>query len=142
MNENEVIRIGAKPRACGVHRCLTGGYAVFFLLTRELDNQNGVFGGQTDKNDKADLRQDVDGHAPREQPCDGREKAHRHDQNDRQRELPALVLRYQNQKHEESGCTEDEHGRGATLLLLKSQVGPFETNTPRKNLMSKLLHAT
>jgi hypothetical protein len=50
----------AKPRACGVHRCLTGGYAVFFLLTRELDNQDGVFGGQTDKNDKADLRQDVD----------------------------------------------------------------------------------
>jgi hypothetical protein len=57
MNEKEVIRIGRSPRACGVHRCLTGGYAVFFLLTPELDNQDGVFGGQTDK---ADLRQDVD----------------------------------------------------------------------------------
>src|ERR1700730_9355810 len=32
----------------------------------------------------------------------------------RQRELPALVLSDQDQKHKESGCAEDENGRGAT----------------------------
>src|SRR6516164_3376867 len=131
----------AKPRACGVHGGLTGGYAVFLLLTCKLDNQDRVLSGQADQNDKADLRQDVDRHAPREQSCDRREKAHRHDQDDRQWELPALVLRGQNQKHEESGRTEDENGRGATLLLLKSKVGPFKRNTAGKNVMSKLLHA-
>src|SRR6516162_7590654 len=131
----------SQPRACGVHRGFAGGDAVFLLLTCELYNQDRVFSGQTDKNDKANLGQDVDGHAPREQACDRREKAHRHDQNDGQRELPALVLCDQNQKHEESRGPEDEYSRGATLLLLKSKVGPFEGNTPGKNLISKLLHA-
>src|SRR5215472_12465337 len=45
----------AKPRASGVHGGFTGGCAVFLLLTRELDNQDRVLGGQTDKNDKANL---------------------------------------------------------------------------------------
>src|SRR6516164_1159829 len=45
----------AKPRARGVHRGFTGGCAVFLFLTCELDNQDRVLGGQTDKNDKADL---------------------------------------------------------------------------------------
>src|SRR6516225_4759790 len=84
----------AKPRACGVHGGLTGGYAVFLLLTCKLDNQDRVFSGLGD----------------------------------------------QNQKHEESGCTEDENSGGATLLLLESKVGPFKTNTLGKNLISKLFH--
>jgi len=111
----------AKPRACGVHRGLTGGYAVFLLLTCKLDNQDRVFSGQADQN-KADLRQDVDRQAARDQTGNRREKAHRYDQNDRQRELPALVLCDQNQKHEESRGSEDENSRCATLLLLKSKV--------------------
>jgi len=133
-------RISA-PAPCGVHCGLAGGRPVFLLLTGEFDNQDRVFGGKTDKNDESYLRQDVDGHAPPEQTCDRRQKAHWHDQHDRQGQLPALVLRDQNQKHEKSGRTKDENGGGAALLLLKGEVGPFEGNTPGKNLMSKLLHA-
>src|SRR6516165_8564781 len=131
----------AKTRARGVHRGFTGGCTDLVALARELDNQDRVFGGQTDENDEADLGEDVDRQAAREQTGDRREEAHRHDQDDRQREFPALVLRYQNQKHEESGCPENEDGRSATLLLLECKVGPFETDTSRENLMSKLLHA-
>jgi len=69
----------AQPRACGVHRGFAGGCTIFLLLTCELDNQDCVFSGQTDKNDEANLGQDVDGHAPREQACDRRQQAHRHD---------------------------------------------------------------
>src|SRR5499427_3958621 len=73
--------------------------------------------------------------------CDRREQAHRQDQDDRQGQLPAFVLRDEDQKHEESSCSEDENGGGAALLLLKSKISPFERNAPRKNLMSKLFHS-
>jgi hypothetical protein len=43
----------AKPRVCGVHRGLAGGDTALFFLVRELDDQNGVLGGQADQNDKA-----------------------------------------------------------------------------------------
>jgi hypothetical protein len=70
---------------------------------------------RADENDEADLRQDVDGHAPREQACDRGEQAHRHDQDDCQRQLPAFVLRDEDEEDEESGCAEDEKSRRAAL---------------------------
>src|SRR5215471_14846661 len=102
-----------------MHGGFTGGRAVILFLTRELDNEDGVFGGKADENDEADLRQYVDGHAPREQPRDGGEQAHRHDQHNRQRQLPAFVLCYKNEEDEESGGPEDEESRRGALLLLE-----------------------
>src|SRR5215470_17925211 len=124
-----------------MHCGLAGGCAVILFLTRELDDEDGVFGGQADENDEADLRQYIDGHAAREQPRDGGEQAHRHDQHDRQRQLPAFVLRDKNEEHEEGGGAEDEESRRAELLLLESELRPLETDTLRKHLASKLLHA-
>jgi hypothetical protein len=60
----------AKARTGGVHSGFAGGDTFLFLLARELDDQDGVLGSQADENNEADLRQDVDGHAPREQACD------------------------------------------------------------------------
>src|SRR5262249_53702899 len=45
------------------------------------------------------------------------------------------------QEDEESGCAEDEESRRAALLLLESKVSPLKSNTLRKNLVGKLLHA-
>jgi hypothetical protein len=86
-----------------VYGSIAGGETPLLLLARELDDQDRVLGSQPDENNEADLRQDVDGHAPRDQACDGSEKAHRHDQHDRQRQLPAFVLRDENEEDEESG---------------------------------------
>ncbi len=39
-----------------MHRGFAGGDTFLFLLARELDDQDGVLGGQADENDEADLR--------------------------------------------------------------------------------------
>src|SRR5262249_53189635 len=69
------------------------------------------------------------------------QQAHRHDQDDCQRKLPAFVLRDEDEEDEESGCAEDEKSRSAALLLLESEVGPLKSNALGKNLVGKLLHA-
>src|SRR6516162_1271178 len=124
-----------------MHCGFAGGDTFILLLACELDDQDRVLGGQADENNKADLCQDIDRHAPYEQPCDRCEQAHRHDQDDRQRQLPAFVMRRQHQKHKKSGCPEDENGGGATLLLLISKISPFKRDAQWKNLTSKFFHA-
>ena len=68
--------------------------------------------------------QDVDRHAAREQAGDGGEQSHRQDPDDGQRQLPAFVLRDENQEDKERGGAEDEEGRRAAQLLLEREVGP------------------
>jgi hypothetical protein len=68
-----------------------------------------VLGSQTDENNEADLCRDVDGRAPHEQSCHKCEQAHRHDlDDDRRRQLPAFILREQDEKHDERGCATPE----------------------------------
>jgi hypothetical protein len=40
------------------------------------------------------------------------------------------------------GCAEDEKSRRAALLLLEREVGPFEGDAVRQNLVGDFLHAT
>src|SRR5262249_14879070 len=65
----------------------------------------------------------------------------RHDQHDRQRQLPAFVLRDEYKEDEKSGSAEHEKSWRAALLLLKSEVSPLESDALRQNLVGKLLHA-
>src|SRR5215813_12148248 len=141
MNENEVIRIGRRRvrAACTAASPEATPSSSFWRANSTI--RIASLDGQADENNKADLCQDIDRHASYEQPCDRCEQAHRHDQDDRQRQLPVFVLRDQDQKHEESGCPEDENGGGATLSLLISKISPFKRDTPWKNLTSKLFHA-
>ena len=81
------------------------------ILPGELDNQDGVLGGQADRHDEANLRQDVDRHPACEQAGNGSQQAHRHDQDDGQRQLPALVLGDQNEENREGG-----HARNASRV--------------------------
>src|SRR5262249_31769253 len=69
------------------------------------------------------------------------EQAHRYDQDDRQRQLPAFVLCDENEEDEESGGAEDEESRRAALLLLESEISPFKGNALRKDLLGQFLHA-
>ena len=124
-----------------MHRGLARGGAFFFPLPGEFDDQDGILGRKTNQNNEADLRQDVDGHAARKQPGDRREQAHRHDQHDGERQLPAFVLRDKYEKDEERCGPEDEKRRRAALLLLVREIGPFKGNALRQHLVRELLHA-
>src|SRR5437016_6898913 len=124
-----------------MHSCLSGGCALFFLLACEFDNQDRVFGGQADKYDETDLRQDVDRQPSREQSSYGCEEAHRHDQNNRHWQLPTFVLRHEHEEHEESGCAEDNERRSSVLLLLEGEIRPLEPDSLRENLVGELFHA-
>jgi len=131
----------AQARTGGVHRGFAGGGTFLFFLARELDDQDGVLGSQADENDEADLRQDVDGHAARQQAGDRGEQTHRQDQDDRHRQLPAFVLGDENEEDKESGCAKDEESGRAALLLLESEFGPLESDALGKDLVRKLFHA-
>src|SRR5262249_18266086 len=98
-------------------------------------------GGEADEDEEAVLGQDVDRHAAREQAGDGGEQAHRQDQDDRERQLPAFVLRDEDEKDEERGGAEDEERGRAAQLLLESEGGPLERNALRKHLVGQLFHA-
>ena len=95
-------------------------------LPCELHDENRVFRGQANQHHEADLGKDVDRHAPEGQAGGRCQEAHRHDQHDRQRQLPALVLRHQHEEDEEGGGCEDRDGRDALLFLLMGQLGPFD----------------
>ncbi len=56
---------------------------------------------------------------------DRAEQAHRHDQDDGQRQRPAFVLGRQHQEDQHDGQHEGEHGRVAGLELQEGQLGPL-----------------
>ena len=124
-----------------MHRCFSGRCALVFLLARKFDNQDCIFGGQANKYDETYLRQDVDRHAACQQAAHRGEETHRHNQNDRYRQLPALVLSHEHKKHEKSRCTEDKECGNSALLLLERKICPLESDSLRENLAGKSLHA-
>ena len=58
-----------------------------------------------------------------------------------QRQLPAFVLRDENQEDKERGGAEDEERWRAAQLLLEREVGPLERSALRKHLVGQLFHA-
>jgi hypothetical protein len=63
MKAKEVIRIGRRRIFAAAVAAFLGPVALVLPLPRELDNQDRIFSRQTDKDHKADLREDVDRHA-------------------------------------------------------------------------------
>ena len=100
-----------QPQPAGLDRRLEAVLALVLQLLGELDDQDGVLGRQADQHHQADLREDVVVQLRQPDADDGGEQAHRHDQDDRQRQRPALVLRRQHQEDEHHGQREDELGQ-------------------------------
>ena len=69
-----------------------------------------------------------------------REHAHRHDQDDRERQGQRFILRRQHHEHAQHRDREDDRGGVAGLLLLIGEAGPFEGEAGRKSLRRELLH--
>ncbi|MEI2722740.1 MAG: hypothetical protein V9H26_04115 [Verrucomicrobiota bacterium] len=56
MKANEVIKIGRKRSFDPSHRGIQNLHALFAFHLGELDDEDGVFGRQTDEHHQADLR--------------------------------------------------------------------------------------
>jgi hypothetical protein len=78
---------------------------------------------------KPDLGQDIDVHAAEEQAADRGQQAHGHDEDHRERQRPALILRRQHEEDEDHRGGEDEKPGIARQLLLIGELGPFEAES-------------
>ena len=108
MNASDVIRIG-RSRSWQASTAARHRIAPLVLeLARELDDQNRVLGRQADQHDEADLGEDVDVLPVQRHAEQRAQQAHRHDQDDGERQRPALVLRRQHQEDEQHRQREDE----------------------------------
>jgi hypothetical protein len=77
-------------------------------LAGELDDQDRVLARQADQHDQADLGEDVVVAAGQPHAGDRGQQAHRHDQDHRQRQGPAFVLRRQHQEHQQHAQREHQ----------------------------------
>ena len=92
---------------------LDHAHALLDALARELDDQDRVLAREADQHDEADLREHVVVPAAQPDAEQREQQAHRHDQHDRERQRPALVLRGEDQEDQQHAQRED---RGATAL--------------------------
>ncbi len=60
MNANEVIRIGRSRTRAASTAASNQRHPFRLPVTGELDDEDGVLGGQSDQHDEADLHEDVD----------------------------------------------------------------------------------
>jgi hypothetical protein len=65
---------------------------------------------------------------------------HRHDQDDGERQRPALVLRGQHQEREQDAQRENPDRRIAGQDLLVGELGPLETHAIRQFALGKCRH--
>ena len=82
------------------------------------------FAAKPDEHDEADLREDVVVHALDHDAGDRGEDAHRHDQDDRDRQRPAFVLRRQ---HEEDESTHSGKMKAAPVARQFLLERPFRS---------------
>ena len=68
-----------------------GDHAFVLFVLGEFDDQNCVLAREADQHDQADLREDVVVAAFEPDAGDGEQQAHRHDQDDRERQAETFV---------------------------------------------------
>ena len=133
------MTIGRKRRRAASMAESSIDFALLALLRRELDDQDGVLGRQADQGDEADLEVDVVRHAAQPDRDERADEGERHREQHRDRQRPALVLRGEDQEHEDHA--EEQHlGRGAAgLLLLEGRAGPGDAELGRQLALGDLL---
>ena len=94
-------------------------------LSGELDDEDGVFARQPHEHNKADLREDCQLQPPELHADRRAEQTHGDDQDNRQGQFPALILRREHQKYEYHGQREYVHCRVAGLVLQVRQFRPL-----------------
>ena len=108
-------------------------------VARELDDQDGVLGRQSDGGEQADLEIDIVRVACEQ--CGGQrtENTERYDENDRERNGPAFVQRREAQEHDQHGDGIQKRSLRARELFLQRQARPLEADS-RWQLLHQTLH--
>ena len=106
----------------------------------ELDDQNRVLGGKADQHDETDLRIDVGLQAAHEERQERTEQRQRYREQHHERHRPALILRRQDQEHEDDREREHDGGDRSRLQFLIGDAGPFECEVARQRDCSGPLH--
>src|SRR5207244_11048498 len=94
-------------------------------LLRELDDQDGVFAGETDQHDKTDLSEDVVFHRTQPDTVTRAEQTNRDDKNDGERQRPTFVKRREQKENEEDAERENVNRAVAGELLLERYLSPL-----------------
>ncbi len=104
-------------------------------LAGKLHDQDRVLAGQPDEHEEPDLGKDVVVALGEPHAADGAQERHRDDEDDRERQRPALVLRREHEEDQQDAQREDEDGRIAGQLLLIGQVGPLIADPVRQHVV-------
>ena len=115
----------AQPQPRRLDRRVPAVAALLLELLRELDDQDGVLGGEADQHDEADLGEDVVVLPAQDHAGDRGDEAHRHDQDHGERQRQALELRGEHQEHEHHGEREGEDRGVAGPDLLERERRPL-----------------
>ena len=121
----------AQAQPAGFERRLDDVFALEFELARELHDQDRVLAGQAHQHDQPDLDEGVVVAAEQLHAGQRRQHAHRHNQDHREWQHPALVQRSQHEEGEQDRDREHDQGRPALRSLLEAQVGPFDAHAIR-----------
>src|SRR5256714_620665 len=131
---------GPQPQPAGFDRGGEFVHAALLLLLGELDDQDGVLGREADQDDEADLRDEVVVHATEPRAEERERQTHRRDQDDGQRQRPALILGGMDEKDEEHAKRKDEDRGVAGELRLIGEVRPFDLHPGREHPGGETLH--
>ena len=130
-----------QPQPARLPRRLVARPALQVLLLGVLDDQDGVLARQPHQHHQADLHEDVDIPTRVEHARHRTEQAHRHHQDDRQRQRPALVERRQGQEDADDRQREDVRSRGFFRRpdLHEHQLGPLTLHGERQGLIGRFV---
>src|ERR1700677_4130775 len=109
-------------------------------LFGEFDDEDGVFAGQADQDDKSDLGENIVVHSAGPDAQNGKKQAHGDNQDDGQGERPAFVERRQCQEDKEDAQREDEDGGVALQNFLVGQFRPFKADGGREFFAHQSFH--
>ncbi len=113
MNAIDVISTGRSRTRHASRIAVTRSAPSSSRCLRELDDQDGVLARQAGQHEEADLREDVVVAAGQPDAGDRGQQRHRHDQDDAERQRPALVLRRQHDVDQQHAQREDQQHRVA-----------------------------
>src|SRR4029077_19990060 len=96
-----------------------------------------VLTSEPDKHNESDLCEDVVLHRAQPDTVDRTEQTHGNDQNDCERQRPALVERREQQENEQNAKRENVNRAVACELLLQCYFSPFGREAGGQNLFGK-----
>ena len=132
---------GAEPQVRGLEHGRFRIPSVLLLqMLGELHDQDRVLAGEADEHQEADLREDVVIPVVQLESRDRGQHAHRHDQDDREWEREALVLRREHQEHEQYAERKHQESRIARDELLVGEIRPLVRHAAGQRLIEDLRH--